>query len=99
MGSTLDRPETLNFDVTLTDPDADNSKDAITKIDIVKDGGLVAETLSPGAGSHAVTWKPVIHDSASKYFFIRVYNAGGGDAPGAKPGSVVAWLAPVWTGR
>jgi len=26
-------------------------------------------------------------------------NAGGGDAPNAKAGNAVAWLAPVWTGR
>jgi hypothetical protein len=33
------------------------------------------------------------------YFFVRVWNAGGGDAPKANPDHPVAWLAPIWTGR
>jgi hypothetical protein len=99
MGSTLDHPETLAFDISITDPDTDNPKDVITKIDIVKDGGAVVETYTPARAAHAVTWKPTVRDTTSKYFFVRVWNAGGGDAPKAKPGGPVAWLAPIWTGR
>jgi hypothetical protein len=51
------------------------------------------------APAHAVAWRPVIHDATNRYFFVRVWNAGGGDAAGAKPDKPVAWLAPVWTGR
>ena len=46
-----------------------------------------------------VRWSPTIQDTTNKYFFIRVWNAGGGDAPGADPAKPIAWLAPVWTGR
>jgi hypothetical protein len=99
MGSTLNRPEELTFDISINDPDTTNPKDKITKIDIVKDGGAIAETFTPPEPSYAVEWKPVLKDSASKYFFIRVWNAGGGDAPGADANTPVAWLAPVWTGR
>ncbi|HET6250831.1 MAG TPA: CehA/McbA family metallohydrolase [Tepidisphaeraceae bacterium] len=99
MGSTLDHPQTLAFNITISDPDTDNPKDKITKIDIIKDGGAVAETFTPPTPDYTITWKPTIHDSASKYFFIRVWNAGGGDAPGADPQKPIAWLAPVWTGR
>ncbi len=98
MGSTLNRPEDFNFDISISDRDTGNPKDKITKIDIVKDGGVVAERdkLDP---AYSVSWKPVIHDSKSKYFFVRVWNAGGGDAPKGNADDPVAWLAPVWTGR
>ena len=99
MGSTLEKPDTFAFDIHISDPDVDNPKDVITKIDIVKDGGVVAESFTPPAAVHSVTWKPTLHDSASKYFFVRIWNAGGGDAPQANPENPIAWLAPVWTGR
>ncbi len=98
MGSTLNRPDDFSFDISISDPDVDNPKDAITKIDIVKDGGVVAQTYEVPTPSHKVSWKPTIHDSTSKYFFVRVWDAGGGDAPKPKPNQPVAWLAPVWTG-
>jgi hypothetical protein len=98
MGSTLTRPEVFDFDISISDPDTNNVKDKITKIDIVKDGGAVVQTYSPAPGWSA-QWNPVINDSTNKFFFVRVWNAGGGDAPGADPAKPVAWLAPVWTGR
>ena len=93
MGSTLNRPSALKFDVKVSDPD-----DKITKLDIVKDGGQVAEVYNPAPAS-SIHWTPEIKDSASKYFFVRVWTGRGGDAPGADPSKPVAWLAPVWTGR
>jgi hypothetical protein len=98
MGSTLDRPRTFKFEISVSDPDTNNPNDRITRIDIVKDGGAVAQLFSP-APAHAVTWSPTINDATNRYFFVRVWNAGGGDAPGAKASNPVAWLAPVWTGR
>ena len=98
MGSTLDRPQALKFNISINDPDTGNPKDKITKIDIVKDGGVVAQEYTPEPG-YSVEWSPTINDSASKVFWVRVWNAGGGDAPGADPAKPIAWLAPVWTGR
>ncbi len=98
MGSTLDRPTVLQFKILVSDPDTANPKDKITKIDIVKDGGVVVETYTPTPG-HSVEWSPTVNDSTSKAFWVRVWNAGGGDAPDADPAKPVAWLAPVWTGR
>ena len=98
MGSTLDRPRTLRFDIAIDDPDTSNPKDKITKIDIVKDGGAVAQEYTP-TPAHSVRWTPAIEDASSRYFFVRVWTAGGGDAPGGDPANPVAWLAPVWTGR
>jgi hypothetical protein len=99
MGSTL-APSTgkFHFDISISTPDIDNPKSKITRIDIVKDGGIVVQEYTPGPGS-SVHWAPVIEDQTSKFFFVRVWNAGGGDAPGADPANPVAWLAPVWTGR
>jgi len=98
MGETLNRPSVLRFNIRVSDPDTNQPTDRITQIDIVKDGGAVAQSYSP-APAHSVTWSPTIKDGASKYFFVRVWNAGGGDAPGGSPDRPVAWLAPVWTGR
>lgn len=98
MGSTLNRPQVFNFDISISDPDTNTPKDQITKIDIVKDGGAVVKTLNP-APSFDVKWNPVINDATNRYFFVRVWSAGGGDAAGVDAAKPVAWLAPVWTGR
>jgi hypothetical protein len=98
MGSTLSRPEAFNFDISISDPDTENPNDKITKVDIVGDGGAVMQSYSP-APAYSIEWTPTLHNSTSKYFFVRVWNAGGGDVPGANAANPVAWLAPVWTGR
>ena len=102
MGSTLNSPNVFKFDIQISDPDMGNPKDKITRIDIVKDNGEVVETYNPTPG-FSVKWSPTINNTTNKYFFVRVWNAGGGDATGAKspadPTKPVAWLAPVWTGR
>ena len=98
MGSTLARPGQFRFDIAISDPDTTLPQDRITKIDIVKDHGAVAQEYTPSP-AHSIHWTPAIEDTTSKYFFVRVWTAGGGDAPGADPANPVAWLAPVWTGR
>jgi hypothetical protein len=99
MGSTLNRPSTLKFDISISDPDTANPNDKITKIDIVKDHGEVVQSYAPDTPAYAVTWKPVITDAAARYFFVRVWSVGGGDAPKPDPTQPMTWLAPVWTGR
>lgn len=99
MGSTLNRPSTFHFSIDVNDPDTNNPDDRITKIDIVRDGGEIAQSYTPTPPSYTVTWNPTLTDSHSKYFFVRVWNAGGGDGPHPDPAQPVAWLAPVWTGR
>lgn len=98
MGSTLNKPDTIAFDIEISDPDTSEPKDAITKIDVVTDGGEVAATIETGA-SHSVSTRITVSSADKRYFFLRVWNAGGGDLASAKPGEPVAWLAPVWTGR
>jgi len=99
MGSTLAGANEFHFAIDIKDPDTANPNDKIVKIDIVKDGGAIAETYVVPEPAYAVAWSPTIHDETSKYFFVRVWNAGGGDAPGADSAKPIAWLAPVWTGR
>lgn len=97
MGSTLSSPSTFNFSITVSDPD---SADKITKIEIMKNNGTGATVAaSQTFNSTSVTWSPTITDSTSKYFYVRVYNATGGDASSPVPSDPVAWLAPIWTGR
>ena len=98
MGSTLKGPDHFQFEIGIEDPDTDKAEDRITQIDIVKDGGSVVQEYRP-TPAHSVRWSPAVQDATNKFFFVRVWNAGGGDAPGAKPANPVAWLAPVWTGR
>ncbi len=98
MGSTLNRPDVFRFEISISDPDMNKPDDKITKIDIVKDGGAVVQEYSPSP-AYTVTWSPVIKDAAAKFFFVRVWNAAGGDAANGDPSKPVAWLAPVWTGR
>lgn len=101
MGSTLKGSGTYKFDIDISDPDTGNPDDKITKIDIVKDGGQVVQTYEPKSPGFAVKWSPEIKDAAARYFFIRVWSVGGGDAPKAKltPDKPMTWLAPVWTGK
>lgn len=98
MGSTLAGADTFRFDIWISDPDTAKPAHRITKIDIVKDAGVVVEEYTP-APAHAVRWTPVIRDAASRFFFVRVWNAGGGEAKGGDPQKPVAWLAPVWIAR
>jgi hypothetical protein len=97
MGSTLNRPDSLEFNIAVSDPDTNEPNDKITKIDIVTEGGAVVQTFEP-MPAHSVNWKVTLRDATKKYYFVRVWNAGGGDLP-AKPEDPIAWLAPVWTGR
>lgn len=99
MGSTLARPAQYKFDIDINDPDTTDARAKITRLDIVTDGGRVVETYTPETPSTHVTWKPTIKEPNAHYFFVRVWNAGGGDAPKPDATKPVAWLAPVWTGK
>jgi hypothetical protein len=98
MGSTLARPGNFRFDIFITDPDTNEPRAKITKMDIVSDGGKIIETYSPDEPSTIVHWTPTVTDAKAHYFFVRVWDAGGGDSPKPDPSKPVAWLAPIWTG-
>jgi hypothetical protein len=99
MGSTLKRADTFAFDIAVSDSGPIKNKHKITKIDIVKDGGVLAATHRPDPPAFSVRWKPTLTDATNRFFFVRVWNASGGDAKDAKPNNPVAWLAPVWITR
>ena len=96
MGSTLPRPAALAFRIWINDPDTSEPNDRITKLDLVTEGGEVVQTFEPAAPAHQVTWEPTIKSPAKRYYFVRVWNAGGGDLAAPQPEQPVAWLAPVW---
>ena len=93
MGSTLAAPPaTVTVRVQVDDPDA-TAEDAVTRIDIVTDGGVVVAS-QPVSGA-SVAWSAAIDASTARYFYARVSTASGVDG---MPGPT-AWTAPVWTGR
>jgi len=93
MGSVLDG-STANFSVwvQVEDPDPADA-DALTKVEIVSDGGEVVASL-PASGNKG-EWSATLTSSTARYFYARVSTASG---PDGLPGPT-AWTAPVWTGR
>jgi hypothetical protein len=90
----------FNFDIAISDPDTGQATDAITKLDIVTDGGNVVQSYEVTPPAHEVRWQTTVKDRpTSTYFFVRVWNASGGDIPNPDSNRPVAWLAPVWTGQ
>jgi trimeric autotransporter adhesin len=101
MGSTLTgRASSYSADVKIWDPDAlaGRAADAVTRVEIVTDGGAVVRSLKLGAaaGMRTVTWRPKALPVGSRYFWLRVSTAS--DDVDGVPG-VTAWTSPVWTGR
>src|SRR5262249_50654553 len=99
MGSTLEPGTTFAFDIAINHLGRNTTKDKITKVDIIKDGGVVAGTYRPDPPSFSVRWKPTLTDATNKFFFLRVWNGRSGEAASGKAENPVAWLAPVWAGR
>ena len=85
MGSIIDVPETLNFEISFNDPDR---TDSIAKVELVVNSGKVAYTWDSAAdlakGSVSVELAPEY-----TYYFVRV-TEGDGD---------LAVTAPVWVGE
>jgi hypothetical protein len=100
MGSTTARSSAYAADVKIWDPDAlaGRASDAVTRVELVSDAGVVVRSLKLGAaaGMKTVTWRPTGLPASAKYFWVRV-STGSDDVSGV-PG-VTAWTAPVWTGR
>ena len=93
MGSTLaSTTSTFTAKIHIEDPDRVAS-DAITSVDIITDGGVVAASI-PTSGT-VVDLTITLTSATAHYYFVRVTTAS--DHTGA-PG-VTAWTAPVWTGR
>jgi hypothetical protein len=94
MGSTLESATlTATAKVHIEDPDGVAS-DAITKVEIVSDGGVVVATLN--TYSTVVDWEVTFDSSEASYFFVKVTTAS--PLSGGEEGAT-AWTAPVWTGR
>ncbi|WP_346239288.1 hypothetical protein ABDK00_006210 [Niabella insulamsoli] len=104
MGSTLGSKPKFHFNIHITDPDINVAADKITRIDIVANGGKTVASYEVPVPAHEVHWQPEIKNEGYAYFFVRVWNAGGGDLEPAvgkaspNASQPIAWLAPVWIG-
>jgi hypothetical protein len=103
MGSTLDQPEKLKFNIEINTP-ASKPDQRVRCIQIVRnqpDGQegveVVAEQLFDGKDQ--VAWKPVVKDADAKFFLLRVYHANDLLEDGSFKTNCSTISAPVWTGR
>lgn len=93
MGSTLVGSDgRYTAEIAIEDPDG-VSGDAITRVEIVSDGGEVVARRP--FGSTTVNWKVMLESPTARYFYVRVTTAS--DVSGGE--GLTAWTAPVWTGR
>jgi hypothetical protein len=70
----------FRFQIQVSDLARTIRKAKITKIDIGKDAGQVVETYQLSESSTSISWSPEVRDADAHYFFVRVWNAGGGDS-------------------
>jgi hypothetical protein len=94
MGSVLSGGSSFEAKVHIEDPDGVAS-DAITRVEIVTDGGVVVESITND--DCIVDWTVTLtpNGEVGSYYFVRVFTES--DELGL-PG-VTAWTAPVWTGQ
>jgi hypothetical protein len=93
MGSTLAAPAaSYAAKIHVQDPDS-AATDAITKIEIVTDHGVVAASYDVPTTTNTVDWTTMLTAPGARYFYVRVTTAS--NSTGG-PG-LTAWTAPVWT--
>lgn len=82
MGSVLDNPQQLNFNISIENPE---SEVAVKEIRLVADGGRIIQTKE--GSSHIENWQFTLAPQYSYYFFYVILEDGSR-----------AVTAPVWTG-
>ena len=87
MGSDIEQAEKYEFVIDISDPDIQEVSNAITKVEIIGNGGKLL--VSKDFDSHIVEWKVTLPADGEKYYFVLIYSAMTGDKP-------VAYAAPVW---
>jgi len=87
MGASVAAATRYPVTVSVSDPDVAVAADAITRLELVSDGGAVVAARN--VRGHAVTWSTTVSPAQGSYFFLRVTT---GDGP-------TAWTAPVWAER
>jgi hypothetical protein len=91
MGSTLTPQTSYKASIAIHDPDG--AKDAVKRVEIVSDGGVVVAKKAFDRAD--VAWSPTLSSATARYFYVRVTTAS--DFWGNQ--GITAWTAPVWTGR
>lgn len=87
MGSVLTPGTRYSAAVHVSDPDVTAAGDAVTKLELISDGGAVV--AAKAVAGHSVSWTPTARSATARWFYLRVTTGDG----------VTAWTAPVWTGR
>ncbi len=93
MSSVLSGGSEFDVYMHVEDPDG-TAGDAITKVEVVSDGGEVVATVV-GDGSTVLESSFTLVSGDAGYYYLRVYTESGEDG---LPG-VTAWTSPVWTGN
>jgi hypothetical protein len=96
MGSTLAPMPSQQASVSIEDPDGQ----AITRVEIVTDGGQVAASLA--ADGPRVEWTTTLASPTARYYYVRVVtesNEASVLAGHTGGEGITAVTAPVWTGR
>ena len=104
MGSTLNSPGKFEFNIEVKTR-SDLPGEQVRRIQILRNHPVDENEVEVAAEAlfdeniDVITWAPVIEDTTSGYFLLRIYHAGDlADDGTFKPdGSTVS--APVWTGR
>jgi len=91
IGSTISGSNHYTLTINLSDPNTGAAGDKITKINIIKNGGAVAATLTPNSYSTGDLTASITNDSTSTYFYLEVYTADDANAP-------TLYSAPIFIG-
>ncbi len=77
---------TCNVSIYVRDPNTGRSSDRISKIELIRNGGVVQETHTVSPLRHEVEWTFSFACNTPRYYFVRVTNSSGQKA----------WTAPIW---
>jgi hypothetical protein len=87
MGSVLGPGWTrVRLDVKLSDPDTQQRRDRITRVQVIGDSGRVL--ASRNFDAHRITWRVTVSRGRNSYIFVRAFTN--------DPQQLSAILAPVW---
>ena len=87
MGRVLSpRQKRLDFDIRLNDPDTQQPRDRITRVQVVGERGRIL--ASRRFNAHRVRWQVTVRRGQNSYLLVRAFTN--------DPEQLTAILAPVW---
>ncbi|MBI5543094.1 MAG: CehA/McbA family metallohydrolase [Deltaproteobacteria bacterium] len=97
MGSVLQNPSQLSFEISVRNPNSSHDAERITRIEVLGRGGRVVSTRA--FDDHSVYWKPSpLQKPFDTYYWLRIYSRAfdknDNQVPNEDEG--VAYSAPIW---